>query len=219
MRERKTVVLLLLAALFGMNFRCEKDALDRPFDHTFEIGVDIYPLKKSYRTTDTIWLETDVSGKSLFDTESRSLVVADTGSVDFSVSYYGFNTGLSDPPGSFADVIAFNQANTHRTTSPWNTVGAILDYGCGQPGYKLRVGFKPNHKGTYTLILPTPSIMGSCSNKVIPYHATLSYKYKASDLNMDVLTAFSKAQNLRNDQEQYYKNLMNNGRCFVFTVE
>lgn len=219
MRARKTIMLLLLVAFFGMNFQCEKDDLLPPFDHTFEAGVDIYPLKKSYRTTDTIWLETDITGKSLFDTESGRVVLADTGSIDLFVSYYGFNTGLSDPSGSFADVIAFNQVNTHRSTSPWNTGGVIQDHGCGQTSYKLRLGFKPNHKGTYSLLLPMPQIMGSCSNKAIPYHSTITYKYKPSDLNMDVLMAFSQSQDWRNDQVKYYSGLMNEGKLFVFTVE
>lgn len=55
-------------------------------------------------------------------------------------------------------------------------------YGCGQPNYKCKIGFKPSQKGTYWLSLFEEQLMGSCSNKIVPYYALVSYKYKNVDL-------------------------------------
>jgi len=215
---RREILLLLLFSMFMLNFRCENDHLQRPFDHTCEIEMSISPLKKTYSLNDTIWLETQVSGKQLWDTKTNQFIVADTGFLSFNISYYGF--GLrSWLTNSLSDVITSNGVNNDRIVSQWSTEAKVANFGCSQPGYKIRIGFKPNHAGTYSLLLPKDLLLGSCNNKIVPYNATTSFKFQTVDLNLDVFNSFASAENLGNDQKKHYTGKINSGEMFVFKVQ
>ncbi len=215
---RRETLLLLMCSILMLNFRCDTDQVQRPFDHTFEIEMSIFPLKKAYSLSDTIWLETQVAGKQLWDTKTSQYFLADTGYLSFNISYYGF--GLQSwLPNSLSNVITFNGVNNDRIISQWSTEAKVENYGCTQSSYRMRVGFKPNHAGTYSLLLPKDLLLGSCNNKIVYYNATTSFKFQNVDLNLDVFNSFASAENLGNDQKKHFTGKISNREMFVFKVQ
>ena len=212
------IISVIVFSFFTMNFRCMKEDVPKPFDNSFEIPVDIYPLKKVYTLTDTIWIETDVPDKFLFDLKTNRNILVDSGKITFSATFNEFGTYITNPPNGLADVISLGGVNTNRNLSQWATRGFIENYGCGQLNYKCKIGFKPNYKGAYWLYLPK-DLLASCVNKVIPYYATISFKFKNVDLNMDVFNSLSKNDKGGNDGIKFYTDKINNREGFVFMVE
>jgi hypothetical protein len=218
MKKQITVTVIVLAiAVLTMNFHCYKDPVALPFDHQFAAAVDIYPLKKTYALTDTIWIETDLPTKFLNDIQSGQSINADTGKINFTGNFNEFGTGITNPANGFCDIITSNGVNINRDLSQWGTGGG-LEYGCGQSNYKCKIGFKPNYTGTYGLFLKQNDFLGSCPAKIKPFYATISYKYKNVDLNMDVFTSLP--QNLKGSNNgSFYINKINNREVFIFKVE
>ena len=99
------IIIILFVSLLTMNFRCMKDVEPRPFEQAFLIPVDIYPLKKSYSLTDTIWIETDLTNKFLFDTKSNQNILVDSGQITFGAGFNEFGTYITNPPNGFCDII------------------------------------------------------------------------------------------------------------------
>jgi hypothetical protein len=220
MTNKISIILIILIGVLTMNFRCYKDNLiERPFEQNFSVPVDIVSLKKSYSLTDTIWLETDITGKMIFDTKSNQLILVDTGQIDFGATFNIFGTQVTNPQNGFCDVITIRGVNTNRELGHWGTSGYLDQYGCGQATYKCRIGFKPLIKGTYWLILTSDRLFESCPNKVVPYYATISYRYKSQDLGLEIFNALSKNDKGGNDGIKFYTNKINNKEIFVFKVE
>lgn len=213
-----TILAALFISILTINFRCTKD-IDKPFEQTFQVPVDIFPLKKTYSLTDTIWIETDLPAKLIFDTKTNQNILADTGKITFGAVFNEFGTSITNPPNGFCDIITFSGVNINRQLSQWGTGVLFEDYGCGQSNYKCRIGFKPNQKGTYWLSLFEEQLFGSCNNKIIPYYASVSYKYKNADLNLDIFNSLSKSEKGGNDGIKFYTNKINNREGFVFRVE
>ena len=213
------IIIILFVSLLTMNFRCMKDVEPRPFEQAFLIPVDIYPLKKSYSLTDTIWIETDLTNKFLFDTKSNQNILVDSGQITFGAGFNEFGTYITNPPNGFCDIITINGVNTNRQLSHWGTCGSIENFGCGQASFKCRVGFKPKEKGTYWLSLAKDLLLESCNNKIVPYYATVSYKYKNVDLNLDIFNSLSKNDKGGNDGIKFYTDKIINREGFVFRVE
>jgi len=220
-KNNLTIFVLLLTAQLTMNFRCRKEVVEpTPLVYTFEVPIDIYPLKKSYSLKDTIWIETDLPTKFLYDTKTKQNIFADTGNITLSAVFNEFGTSITSPPNGFCDVITLNGVNNNRQLSQWGTSGSLENYGCGQSNYKCRVGFKPNQKGTYWLSLFSDLLFKSCANKVIPYNALISYKYKSVDLNLDVFNSLSiNDKGGNNSAVKFYTDKINNREGFVFKVE
>jgi hypothetical protein len=197
-----------------------KELVDGPgFEHTFRAQVDIFPLKKSYSLSDTIWLQTDLPAKFIFDTKTNQTVFADTGSINFGASFNEFGTYIINPPNGFCDVITPAGINTNRQLSQWSTSGSVDNYGCGQPNYTVRIGFKPKQTGTYFLSLNKDVLFGSCNNKIVPYYSTISFQYKNVDLNLDVFNSLSKNDKGGKDGIKFYTDKINTREVFVFRVE
>lgn len=220
MKTKFLIILpILLFALLSFNFRCVDEAVAKPFEHTFEIPVDIYPLKKVYSLTDTIWLTTDVPTQYLFDTKTNSNVLVDSGMISISAGYNEFGTYITNPPNGFADVITAGGVNLDRFNSQWGTTGYAESYGCGRPDYTCRIGFKPLQKGVYSLMLPTDQFLESCPAKRVPYYASITYRYKNVDLGLDVFNSLSKNDKGGNDGINFYNGKIRDRLVFVFSVQ
>ena len=219
MTNKYSLVLILFIAILTMNFTCVKDNMEIPIEQMFQIPVDIYPLKKSYSLTDTIWIETDIIGKTLFDTKSNQTVVVDTGQLDFGATFNFFGSSITNPPNGFCEIITLRGVNTDRQLSHHGTIGYLDRYGCGQSSYKCRIGYKPLIKGTYWLILTSDRHLQSCPNKILPYYASISYKYKTADLGLEIFNALSINDKGGKDGIKFYTNRINNKEIFVFKVE
>ena len=219
MKKNSLVLAMAIVGLLTMNFRCEKDVVVRPFDYTFEIPVAIYPLKKTYSLNDTIWLETDLSGKTLYDNKTRQNILVDSGMITLCTSFNAFGTSITNPANGFSEVTSTSGNNISRDLGHWGTVGYLNDFGCGQTSYRCRIGFKPNYKGNFYLSLPQEGLLGSCTNKVVPYYASTAYKFKNVDLNKDVFDALSKNDKGGNDGVKFYTDKIAKREVFVFKVE
>jgi hypothetical protein len=216
-----TTIIILSLSLLLMNFRCHKgEELDiKPTEQTFEVPVDIFPLKKTYSLNDTLWIETDLQSKYLFDIKSNQSMFADTAQITFGASFNLFGTDVTSPPSGFCDVITQNGVSINRQLSYWSTGGTIEAYGCGQSGYKCRIGYKPNIKGTYALSLIQTLPLQSCPNKIEPYYASISFKYKNVDLGVDVFNSLSQNDKGGKDGTKFYTDKINKREIFVFRVE
>lgn len=214
------LIILLFLGIIGMNFRCSPEpAIVGGFDHTFVAPVDIFPLKKTYSLNDTIWLQTDLPSKSLFDTKTNQFLVADTGNISPGGSYMEFGTHITNPAGGFCDVITPSGVNINRELSQWATGGSVDPFGCGQPGYTVKIGFKPRLQGIYGIMLPQDRFFGTCPGKMYAYYATISYQYKNVDLNQDVFNTLSKNDKGGKDGIKFYTDRINSRQLFVFKVE
>jgi hypothetical protein len=213
-------LILVPISLSIMNFRCSKEILEpEPPEQAFQIPVSIYPLKKSYSLTDTIWIETDSQTKLIFDTRSNQNILADTGKISFGAVFNRFGASITNPPNGFCDIISLNGVNINRQLSQWGT-GFLFDgYGCGQSNYRCKIGFKPNQKGTYFLSLFEEQFMGSCNNKIVPYYALVSYKYKNVDLNLDIFNSLSNNDKGGSDGIKFYTDKINNREFCIFRVD
>lgn len=220
MKNKLSIITMILIGILTVNFRCLKDSpAPHPYEQNFVIPVDIVSLKKSYSLTDTIWLETDITGKMLLDTKSNQLILADTGQIDFGASFNIFGTQVTNPSNGFCDIVTIRGINTNRELGYWGTSGYLDDYGCGQTTYKSRVGFRPLIKGTYWLILTSERPFESCPNKVVPYNATLTYRYKTTDLGLEIFNALPEKDKGGNDGIKFYSGKIMNKEMFVFKVE
>lgn len=220
MTKKITVTVLLVASLLTMQFRCHRDdILTTDFQQAFEIPVDIYPLKKSYTLTDTVWIETDISAKLLFDKKTGLALPADTGMISFGASYNLFGTSITNPANGFCEVIVLNGGNPNRQLSQWATSGFIQEFGCGQSSYRCKMGFRPLLKGTYFLSLGKDLLMGSCPDKVVRYNASVSYRYKSADLGLEIFNALSDNDKGGKEGIAFHTSKIINREFFIFKVE
>ena len=146
-------------------------------------------------------------------------VTVDTGSVSLRVSYYSFATKLSNPPGGFSTVVSRNTTNSGTEQSQWATLGKVTSYGCSQSTYRFSIGFKPNYRGAYSLLLTPDLLLESCPGKMIPYHASLNYHFVAPDLNEDLFNRFADKVDLSADQRKYFRSKLLKKEMFAFIVE
>ena len=217
-------ILLLLVVLvmtfFGMNFHCGKPIVDaKPFEQTFQVPVQVYPSKKTYSLADTIWIETAVPGKTLFDTKSNQMMGVDTGKIDFAAVFNRFGTDITSPPDGFCDIITSAGVNVERQLGQWSTTGSFSNYGCVQPDYKCRIGFKPKQRGTYFLTLFKDQLLGSCASKVVPYYASLAFTYQNPDLNVDVFNALPDEVTGGSSGKKFYLDKLANKEIFIVRVD
>jgi len=203
--------------ILTMNFRCSKDVV-QPFQYEFTASVDIYPLKKSYTRNDTVWIETDLPTKFLFDSKSGQNINADSTQIILRATYNEFGTSIHNPPNGFCEIISSNGNTVLRSESPWAT-GGDLQYGCGQPSFKCRIGFKPNYRGTYGLILSKNDLLTNCPLKVKWLYANLVLRYKNVDLNQDVFNQLPISDKGGNGGASFYTNMINTREMFVIKVE
>jgi len=216
-KKYTTLLAVLLVSLSALKFRCSKDIIPE-FEHRFEAAVDIYPVKKTYTLTDTIWIETDLPSKMLYDTKISQNMLADTGNMSFGAVYNEFGTYITNPANGFCDIITASGINTNRVLSQWATSVTMNNFSCGRPDYKYRIGFKPNQKGTFHLMLPRDIFFESCPNKSVPYNATISFKYKNIDLGQDIYDALNAVDKGGNDGIIYIHQNIGQRRTFVFRV-
>lgn len=220
MRHNVIAMLALLgASMLIMGVDCYKKPYPvPPADYSFEIPVKIFPVKRTYALTDTIWIETDIPAKFLYDTKSAQTINADTGKVFFAASYNEFGTYIVNPANGFCDVITqATGVNQDRNLGTWGTGGSKVD-GCGQPDYRIRIGFKPNYRGAYGLYLLENLLLASCPSKIKPYNADVSFKYEAADLGFDIFNALSDKDKGGKSGVQILTDKINKKEVFVFLV-
>lgn len=216
MNLKNLTLTLLFTCIVCMGFRCEEDPIN--FNYNFQVQVDVFPLKKIYSLTDTIWIETDIPNKILFDNKSNQSINADTGQLALMINYNEFTSNTRNPSNGLCDVITANGVNTDRNLFPGG-VQTFIVYGCGQPNYKTRIGFKPNYKGVFRIQFLKDQVFQNCTNKIIKYYATMSYRFKAVDLNLDLLNALPEKDRDGNEGTQLYTQMISNREMFVFKVE
>lgn len=216
----KRSVTLLIVILFGfcaLKFKCIKEPLP-DYDHIFEAEVDIYPVKKTYALTDTIWLQINLPSKILYDTKTGQNVTADSGNMRFGATFNEFGTYITSPSNGFCDVITNNGVNTNRQLAQWSTAASINNFSCNSTGYKCRIGFKPNQSGTYHLMLPQDINFETCPGKAVPWNATITYKYKITDLGQEIYDALSAYDKGEQDGITYIHQAIGHRRTFIFKV-
>lgn len=209
--------MVIVFSVLTLKFHCGKDVVNVPYEYEFTGAVDIYPLKKSYSLNDTIWIETDLPSKFLYDGKSGLTINADTTKILFRATYNEFGTSITNPPSGFCEVISSNGNIVQQRLSQWAT-GGDIQYGCGKPDFKCRIGFKPNYRGTYSLVLQKEDLLGNCPGKIKPIYATVSLRYKNVDLNRDIFDGLPNSEK-GGDLGTFYINKINNREAFIIKVE
>ena len=222
MTRHLKILSLLAASVLSANFQCQDDIEPEPPAQTFDMPVRLYPARKVYALGDTIWLETDVPDKFLLDTKAGQKVNVDSAQFDFRATFNRFGTQVTNPPEGFCDVITAAGVNTNRELAHWATSGTVNQVGCGQPDYRVRIGFRLKVPGTYAFALQQDQYLGSCSGKAVPYYAGLAFRFQNADLNLDVLEAPAAQGGVTASDDSavpYYREELRQGRAFIVRVE
>jgi hypothetical protein len=219
-RNTITLAVMLVVSICSMNVDCynRADSTDfHPIDYKFEIPVKITELKKTYALADTIWIETNQTAKTLYDVMSNSLVTADTGFITFGASFNEFGTAITNPPNGFCDVLSPAGLNVGKDNGYWGT-SVRYEYGCGQPDYKVRLGFLPHYRGTFYLSLLEQDYLQACPQKHIRYYAQMAYKYEAPDIGLDIFNSLPDNLQGGNGGRDFYRKGIADKEIFVFQV-
>lgn len=198
------ITIAAFVALFTFGFQCGKDSIAPELKYNFRIPVDVYPLKKSYRLTDTIWIEADINGKALYDTISKQNVVVDSASLSLDVRYVQLAATNTNPPDGFCQIISAANNNIYRQLYKGTTSANFSNYGCGQTSLRWKLGFKPNYTGTYAIFLSSGGSLQFCQGVRQSYYAPYSFQYKPTDLNKDLFDALPDTARKNDDYQLPY---------------
>ncbi|GAB3194910.1 hypothetical protein GCM10027293_04210 [Pontibacter aydingkolensis] len=83
-----------------MGFQCGDDYLPEPEPaQIFKETLSLNPFKKTYSIGDTIWIETNINDKHLFDSKSGREVLVDSVSLPIELSYSALYQVYTRPEG------------------------------------------------------------------------------------------------------------------------
>ncbi|MEO8404849.1 MAG: hypothetical protein ABI480_09645, partial [Chitinophagaceae bacterium] len=189
----------------------------RPLEYKFEIPVKITPLKQTYALTDTIWIETNQTDRKLFDLLTNTLVTMDTGYIYFGAAFNQFGTRVVNPPDGFCDVITPAGVNIGRNLGQFGT-GIAIEYGCGQPDYKVRIGLLPHYRGTFSVNSGQQLLLQQCPGQTRRYYAEVNFKYEGADLGLNIFNSLSSNDQGGKDGRKFYRDKIAAREYFVFRV-
>jgi hypothetical protein len=191
-------IFLYLSAFLSLAVQCGDDSPVPEPGHLpqFMEEVSITPFKKEYKVGDTIWLETLIPDKNLFNlTTERDTLVNDMNipfSVNFSFKYP--KNDIRDP----VDENDFRVINDQNLTII-RRQGAILTYyGCNESDFNIKIGFILGNRGVFTIRLDD-SYLRSCNGNVRDDRMPISYKFDVIEGNKDIYLAIPEASRHIND--------------------
>ncbi len=172
-----------------MGTQCDKEDIE--YKYNFIEKINLFPIQKSYKVRDTIWLQYINPGKRLFDNRTSQNIAADTLSVQFRISFNSRYNTLVNPPGGFCDYITSNGINVGRNLGDYGT-GFSLQFGCNASNsYDFTIGVVPRQKGIYSLdLLGVSENVSGCSNRISRFpSSTIEYRFNVTYGNKDVYLA------------------------------
>lgn len=218
-RNAMLVPVLAVTSLLFLNFQCEKD-IDMRVNHVFRVPVDIETPKKLYQVNDTIWMNVDVSGKSLVDTLSGNLMPVNDGFDLVMTTYKIGDWGADSSIGGLYDVISPAGLNVNRESVNLSTTLRLTKHGCGQNTFAVRVGFVPKHAGFYALYFSNfNNYLQRCQTNGYYAKELVSLQFKPSDLNGDVLQNYLAGNNMANIDRRHWEAELLRKKVFFIRVD
>jgi hypothetical protein len=179
-------IAFLSTALLCMGIRCSKELI--PYKYNFAEKIDLFPVQKSYKIGDTIWIQYKNSNKTLFDKLSNKNIPADTISLGFVTSFNFRYNAVINPPGGFCDYVTATGVNDGRYLGTYGT-GIFREFGCGgSNSYDFTIGIVPKEKGIFCLdVGGSSSSVRPCINRVSGFPlSTIEYLFHVADCNKDI---------------------------------
>jgi hypothetical protein len=201
-----------------MGFQCNKEQIE--YEYNFIEKINLFPVQKSYKTGDTIWLQYRNPGKLLFDSKTSKSIPADTVSVDFQVSFNRRYEAPLNPSGGFCDFVSANGINIGRYLGEYGT-GFLFTFGCNSNNsYDFTIGVVPKQKGIFSLdLLGSPRNVWGCSNRMMGFpFSTIEYRFNVADGNKDVYLSIP--PNSRGETTKgYTESKIDSKQVYVVKVE
>lgn len=172
-----------------MGFQCEDEPAEPEPANIYKETLSLTPFKKSYTVGDTIWIETSLNDKRLFDSKSGQKVLVDSVSIPIELSYTALYQVYYRPAEGFCKVVSSDpvEAETQRYE---RTTFILASYGCNQPDYRFKVGIVLLSPGVYSLTIAEKNYSYNClKQQEYAERSQISYTFGLNDTNKDVFLA------------------------------
>ncbi len=170
-----------------MGVQCNKTG-NFSYTYNFIEKVNLFPVQKTYKTGDTIWILYTNPNKKLFDENTGQLVAVDSVALSFNVAYQTRFVKTYHPPEGYCDFISASGINTDRTLYDYSSNFNRLAVCDADNSLDFKIAIVPKQIGIFSLDLATMGGgVAACSNRstAFPY-SSLIYKFNLTDCNKDV---------------------------------
>lgn len=173
-----------------MGFQCGDEYPPEPESaYIFKETLSLAPFKKSYSVGDTIWIESTLHNKHLFDSKSGQNVLVDSVSLPIKLSYSALYQVYSRAAEGFCKVVSSSPVEA-KTEHYELTTFILASYGCNQPDYRFKVGIVLLSTGIYSLKIAEKNYFYNCiEQQQDAKRSQIFYTFNLNDTNKDVFLA------------------------------
>ncbi|RDV17046.1 hypothetical protein DXT99_00565 [Pontibacter diazotrophicus] len=185
MKKRKPFISkfrYLVLAVFScltMGLQCD-EYVEPEYSHIIQETLSLTPYKKTYNVGDTNWVETNLTGKYLYDTKIFQRVLIDSVSLPLKLFYHDLYKNPSSTTGGFVKAI---HPDLVEKQDPY----LFFYYACNQPDYKFKVGLVLLTPGIYSLRISDQNYFSNCITQAS--YSRIYYKFDLEDSNKDIFLA------------------------------
>jgi hypothetical protein len=216
MRRLQLLSVIFLFAMSTLDFQCDKDDFYVIEQYEFFEKLALFPEKKAYAVTDTIWIEFIKQGKQLFDTKSNQTISFDTGSITAGIYLKPLYNAPQAPAGGYADFVVIDAVKAD--SFDMESTGVYVQKQCSEPDFHFRVGFILKYKGYYVLYCGRNAAVTCTMRPGETFAASISYHFDINDVNRDVFLQMPDSVT-----RQYASTWLDPGRntknVFVFRID
>lgn len=212
-------IFTVFITLLCMGLQCNK-SYDFSYTYNFIEKVNLFPVQKTYKIGDTIWIQYTNPDKKLFDKNTGQMVAVDSVAVSFNIAYQTRFVKTYYPPEGYCDFISASGINTDRTLYDYSSNFNRIALCNADNSLDFKVAVVPKQTGIFSLDLATTGGgVAACANRstVFP-HSSLIYKFNLTDCNKDVYLSIP--VNSRGESPAgATESLIDSKQVFVFKVE
>lgn len=212
------VISILLIALSYTGCQCSKDTIT--YTYNFVEKIDLFPVQKSYKVGDTIWIQYKNPNKTLFDKLSNKNIPADSISISFTASFNYRYSNYSYSTDGFCNYITAAGINVGRTLGS-NGTGIFQEFGCGiSNSYDFTIGVVLKQTGIFSLGAggSSPSVRACINrNSGFPF-STTQYLFNVADCNKDIYLTIPPNSRVET-AKGYTERGIDNKELFIIKVE
>lgn len=186
---------LLVAAFIclTMGFQCGDDLPEPEPANIFRETLSLTPFKKSYKVGDTIWVDTNLNSKLLFDSKSGQKILVDSASLPISLSFTALYQAPFKPSEGFLKTVSSNSVET-KTSNFEFTTKVFASFGCQQTDYRFKVGIVLLTTGVYALKIEENNFFYNClKQQQYAERSQIFYTFDLNDTNKDIFLAIPPA--------------------------
>lgn len=189
-------IFLYFSAFLSLAVKCDDNDPEPSYQPQFLEEVSIKPFKKEYKVGDTIWLETLIPDKYLFNSITKQDTLVDN--IDIPLSVYFFSRHPRPGFGVPADENDFRVIN-EQNLNVKKGQGAILTYyGCNKTDFKIKLGIILGNKGVFTIGL-NEGVVKPCDGSFPEKKISISYRFDVTEGNKAIYLAIPESSKHIND--------------------